>query len=121
MATLSKVPFSGSSYGKSIKVAAVASTGTTVHATGTSATTVDEVWLYATNSSVAAVTLTVQFGATGAPDDAIAISIPPLSGLTLVVPGLLLTGTGGAASTVYAYASVTNVVMVSGFVNRLVP
>jgi hypothetical protein len=119
MATFSKVKLSGSTDGKAIKVAATASTGTTIHATGTSSSIIDEVWLYAYNSSASAVVLTIQFGGTTSVDNDIKLSIPPTSGLTLVVPGLILTGTGSAANTVYAYAATTNVITVSGYVNRI--
>lgn len=119
MATYSKVALSGSTQGKGIKVAATASTGTTIHATGTSSSIIDEVWLYAYNSSTGPVSLTIQFGGTTAVDNDIKIDIPPTSGLTLVVPGLILTGTGSAANTVYAYAGTTNVVTLSGYVNRI--
>jgi hypothetical protein len=37
----------------------------------------------------------------------------------LVVPGLILTGTGSAANTVAAYAATTNVITISGYVNRI--
>lgn len=119
MATFSKVKLSGSTDGKAIKVAATASTGTTIHATGTSASILDEVWLYAYNSSASAVVLTVQFGGTTAVDNDIKLSVPATSGLTLVVPGLILSGTGSAANTVYAYAGTTNVITISGYVNRI--
>lgn len=119
MATFSKVLLSGSTQGKAIKVAATTSTGTTIHATGTSSSVIDEVWLYAYNSSASAVTLTIQYGGTTAVDNDIKISIPPTSGLTLIVPGLVLTGTGSAANTVYAYAGTTNVITISGYVNRI--
>jgi len=119
MATYSKVQFSGSTQGKAIKVAQTASTGTTIHATGTSSSIIDEVWLYAYNSSASAVTLTIQFGGTTAIDNDIKLSIPATSGLTLVVAGLTLTGTGAAANTIYAYAGTANVVTVSGYVNRI--
>ena len=119
MATFTKVALSGSTQGKAIKVAATASTGTTIHATGTSSSIIDEVWLYAYNSSTGPVTLTVQFGGTTAVDNDIKIDLPATSGLTLVVPGLMLTGTGAAANTVYAYAGTTNVVTISGYVNRI--
>ena len=119
MATFSKVLLSGSTQGKAIKVAATASTGTTIHATGTSASVLDEVWLYAYNSSASAVVLTVQFGGTTSVDNDIKLSIPATSGLTLVVPGLILSGTGSAANTVYAYAGTTNVITISGYVNRI--
>lgn len=119
MATYSKVLLSGSTQGKAIKVAATASTGTTIHATGTSSSTIDEVWLYAYNSSTGPVTLTIQYGGTTSPDNDIKIDLPATSGLTLVVPGLILTGTGAAANTVYAYAGTANVVTISGYVNRI--
>jgi hypothetical protein len=119
MATYSKVLLSGSTQGKGIKVVATASTGTTIHATGTSSTTEDEIWLYAYNSDTAARLLTIQFGGTTSPDNDIKVTIPPQSGLTLVVPGLVLTGTGAAANTVYAYAATANVITISGYVNRI--
>jgi hypothetical protein len=119
MPTFTKVLLSGSTQGKPIKVAATASTGTTVHATGTSATIIDEVWLYAYNSSTGPVALTVEFGGTTAPDQNIKIDIPATSGLTLVVPGLILVGTGAAANNVTAFAGTADVVTVSGYVNRI--
>jgi hypothetical protein len=119
MATFTKVALSGSTQGKGIKVVATASTGTTIHATGTSSTIIDEVWLYAYNSSTGPVSLTVEFGGTTSPDNNIKIDIPPTSGLTLVVPGLILTGTGAAANTVTAFAGTANVVTLSGYVNRI--
>jgi len=119
MATFTKTTLSGSTQGKAIKVAATASTGTTIHATGTSSSIIDEVWLYAYNSSASAVVLTIQYGGTTSVDNDIKLSIPATSGLTLVVPGLILTGTGSAANTVYAYAGTTNVITINGYVNRI--
>lgn len=119
MATFTKVKLSGSTDGKAIKVAATSSPGTTIHATGTSASIIDEIWLYAYNSSSAAQLLTIQFGGTTAVDNDIKIIIPSQSGLTLIIPGLMLTGTGSAANTVLAYAATTNVVTISGYVNRI--
>lgn len=119
MATFSKVLLSGSSQGKAVKVAATASTGTTIHATGTSASEIDEVWLYAYNSSSSAVLLTIQYGGTTSVDNDIKLTVPSQSGLTLVVPGLILTGTGSGATTVYAYAGTTNVITITGYVNRI--
>lgn len=115
MATYSKQTLSGATTGVPIAVAATASTGTTIHATGTSA--IDEVWLYATNTSSAAVVLTIQFGGTGTVNQ-IQQSIPANSGLTLIIPGLIL-APSGSAITVYAYASVASVVNISGYVNRM--
>lgn len=119
MATFTKTLLSGSSQGKAIKVVATASTGTTIHATGTSSTVIDEIWLYAYNSDTTARLLTIQFGGTATPDNDIKVLIPSQSGLTLVVPGLILTGNGAGASTVYAYAAAANVIQISGYVNRI--
>lgn len=119
MATFTKTLLSGSSQGRAVKVVATASSGTTIHATGTSSSTIDEVWLYAYNSSTGPVTLTVQYGGTTAVDNDIKIDIPPTSGLTLVVPGLILTGDGTTAATIRAYAGTANVITISGYVNRI--
>jgi hypothetical protein len=119
MATFSKVKLSGSTNGRGILVAATTSTGTTIHATGTSSTVLDEIWLYAYNSDTAAITLTIEFGGTTAPNDNIKLSIPANSGLTLVVPGLILSGTGSAASTITAFAGTTNKIVITGYINRI--
>jgi len=115
MATYSKQALSAATTGVPIAVVATASTGTTIHATGTSA--IDEVWLYATNTDSAARTLTIQFGGTATLNQ-IQQTIPANSGLTLVIPGLIL-APSGSALTVYAYASVASVVNISGYVNRV--
>jgi len=117
MPTAVKRKLSGSTDGKQIKVAATASPGTTVHTSvsGTTDGTYDELWLWAYNSDSTARTLYIQLGGTTSPDDIISVVIPALSGLQLVCPGLILQN----GSVVRAYCSVTNVVMVSGFVNRI--
>lgn len=119
MATYSKVALSGSTNGRGIKVVATSSTGTTIHSTGTSSSIKDEVWLYAYNSHTASVLLTIQFGGTSTPDDDIKLTLTSQTGLVLVVPGLVLNGTGAAATTIAAYAATTNVVIITGYVNRI--
>ena len=119
MATYSKQLLSASSFGQPITVVATASTGTTIHATGTSATTIDEVWLYANNTSTSPVLLTVQFGGTASPQNAKPITLVPQSGDVLIVAGLPLTGTGAAASTIAAFAATASVITISGYINRI--
>jgi len=116
---LTKVKLSGSTNGRGIKVAATATAGTTIHATGTSASVLDEVWLYAYNDDASPIALTIEWGGTSDPDDTIALTVPAQSGLTLVVPGLILSGTGAAASTVAAFAGTANKIVVTGYVNRI--
>jgi hypothetical protein len=119
MANYNKVLLSGSSFGQPITVSASASTGTTIHATGTSASILDEVWLYANNTSTSPVLLTVQFGGTGSVQHAKPITLSPQSGDVLIVAGLPLSGTGAAATSVYAFAATASVITISGYVNRI--
>jgi hypothetical protein len=120
MATLSKVLLSGSTGGRGIKVAATATAGTTIHTTGTSASVLDIVTLFAYNDDTAPITLTIEFGGASDPDDTIVQSIPVVgSGLVLVVPGLPLTGDGSAGRVVRAFAGTANKVTVFGEVNRI--
>jgi hypothetical protein len=68
------------------------------------------------NSSTLSVKLTVQFGGTTDPDDAIEGMIVGESGLFLIVPGLVLSN----SKVVRAFAGTANVLAVHGYVNRLV-
>lgn len=119
MATFSKQVLSGSTDGMLIKVAATATTGTTIHATTTSNTTLDEVWLYAVNSDTTDRKLTIEFGGTAAPDNIIEFTVKAENGLYLIVPGLILRGTGSNPRTITAFAAAANVVCIGGYVNRI--
>ena len=114
MATFSKVLLSGSTNGKAVKVAATATAGTTIHTAH--ATALDEIWLYAHNSSAASVKLTLEWGEATAPDGNIEINIGAEgTGLVLVSPGILLT----SSLVVKAFAATANVVTLTGYVNRI--
>ena len=113
MATFSKVKFSESTDGLPVKVVQTATAGTLIHTSH--ATALDEVWLYAYNGHTADVVLTVEYGGATVPDQNIIITIPTKAGLTLVVPGLLLTN----SKTIRAFAATANVITLSGFVNRI--
>ena len=117
MAQVKKQKLSGSTDGRQIKAVATVSPGTLIHTAvaGTTAGTFDELWLWATNSDTAARALTIQFGGTTAPDDAITVTLAPQSGLVPIVPGLILQN----GSIVRAFAAAANVVMISGFVNAM--
>lgn len=119
MATYSKVFLSGSTNGRPIKVTATASSGTTIHATGTSSTVVDEVWLYAINTSTSDVLVTAEFGGTTSPDDRITLTVPGQTGPFVLSPGFILSGTGSAANTVRVFAATANVINIIGYVNRI--
>lgn len=113
MATFSKLKLSGSTDGKMIKVVATATAGTLIHTAH--ATALDEIWVYAVNSDATARKLTIEFGGVGAPDDLIEQTLAPEGGLTLIVPGLILTN----SAVLRAFAASANLVLVAGFVNRI--
>ena len=113
--TISRQLLSGSTTGRGVKVAATATPGTLVHTAH--ATSLDEVWLWCVNTDSSARKLTVEFGGTTSPDDLIEVSIPPESGLVLVSPGLTVTG----GVVVRAFAATANVLVVTGYVNRIAP
>ena len=118
MATFSKIALSGSTDGKMVKVVATTTAGTTIHTGSSTATTFDEVWLYAVNSSASGVKLTIEWGSTASPDDLIEQTIPAESGLYLISPGLVLKG-NATPLVVRAFAATTNVINIAGYVNRI--
>ena len=119
MATYTKHLLSGSTGGQPIKVAATATPGTLVHATGTSSSVLDEVWIYANNTGTSDVKLTIQYGGTTDSDNLIEVTIAAEAGLVLVIPGLLLAGDGSNERSVRAFAATTNVINITGYVNRI--
>jgi len=120
MATFSKIALSGGGAdGLGITVVATATAGTLIHTASTTATTIDEVWLYAVNTSATARTLTIEFGGVNTTKDLIqqSIAVTP-SGLVLVCAGLIVQG-NATAKIIRAFASAASVVEVFGFVNRI--
>jgi len=121
MATFSKLalqPAGSTGTGLGVKVAATATPGTAVHTASTTSTTIDEIWIYAVNTSTSAVKLTIEWGETTAPDGNIEVTIQPEAGLVTIIPGLLLQG-NATARVVRAFAGTANVLVVHGFVNRI--
>jgi hypothetical protein len=121
MATFSKLalqPAGSTGTGLGVKVAATATPGTAVHTASTTSTTIDEIWIYAVNTSTSAVKLTIEWGETTAPDGNIEVTIQPEAGLVTIIPGLLLQG-NATAKVVRAFAGTANVLVVHGFVNRI--
>lgn len=115
MATFTKEILSGSTDGRMIKVAVVATVGTWIHTAVAGVADIDEVWLWAVNSDTVDRKLTIEYGGRAAPDDLIEVTIRAESGLVLVVPGMILQN----ALLIRAFAAAANVVMVGGFVNRI--
>ena len=118
MATIAKTTLSGSTDGRAIKVAATATAGTTIHTGSSTATTFDEIWLYAINTDASDVKLTIEWGGTTAPDDLIEQTITTEGGLILVAPGLIIKG-NATPLVVKAFAATTNVIQIHGYVNQI--
>jgi hypothetical protein len=115
MATFSKRLLSGSTDGKAIKVVQTATAGTTIHTAVSGTSDIDEIWLYAVNSSASAVKLTLEWGEATAPDGNIELSVVAESGLVLLTAGLLLQN----SLVVKAFAASANVILIHGYVNRI--
>jgi hypothetical protein len=118
MATFTKTILSASTDGRAIKVAATATPGTTIHTGSATATTIDEVWLYAMNTDSSARKLTIEWGGTSSPDDLIEITLAAEPGLVLIAPGLLIKG-NATPLIVRAFAAAANVITIHGYVNRV--
>ena len=116
MATFSKRLLSGSTDGKAVKVTGTGtSTTVTVHTAVTGTTNLDEIWIYANNTSASAVKLTLEWGTATAADGNIELSIAAESGLVLVTAGLLLQN----SRVVKAFAGTADVILIHGYVNRI--
>jgi hypothetical protein len=115
------IPFSGSTQGQGVKVVATSTAGTLIHTTGTSATVIDRLSIWAYNGHSADVVLTVEFGGATVPDQNIVQTVTVKSGLALIVDGLILLGNGSVALTVKAFAATGNVIVLSGYVMRITP
>lgn len=117
--TFTKTILSGSTQGKGIILDSTTSAAT-VHSTGTSSSVIDEVWIYAHNTNANAQEITIRYGGSTDPTNTIKVTVPSKAGLQLIVPGLVLTGTGSAANTITAIATTTaNAVSIHGYVNRI--
>ena len=125
----------GTFYGLPIEVLSTASYpgapsyGTEIHTPPNGSTVQDEIWMYATNVGTAAKTLVVQFGNSGSACEFVQ-EIPSRSGLTLMVPGLMMGKTGSLTSPglpdgaqIAAYAggtdSATSDILITGYVIRV--
>ena len=121
MATLSKLalqPAGATGDGLGILVVATATAGTAIHTASSTATTIDEVWLYAYNNHSASILLTIEYGGVTAPKDVIKQTLTAQSGLVLVVAGLLVQG-NATPKVIRAFAATGSQISIFGYVNRI--
>lgn len=118
MATFTKQKLSGSTDGLGIKVTGTSTASTvTVHTAvaGTTTGVFDEIWIYANNTSASGVKLTIEWGTATAADGNIELTVLAEAGLVTVIPGLILQN----AKVVKAFASIADVILLTGFVNAI--
>ena len=117
MATFSGAVLSGSTNGKPIPVAATSTPGTLLHTAIAGDVGFDEVWIFASNVTGSAATLTIEFGGTSDPGDHIvkAYSLAANSLPVPIVAGVRING--GLA--VRAFSGTGSAINVTGYVNRV--
>lgn len=118
MATFSRVLLSGSTNGKSVLIDQTAiATGTTIHTAVAGTASYDEIYVWITNTSGSAVTLTIGFGGVTDPDNLIckALSIPANSPPIPVLTGQVLQN----SLIVKMAAGTGSVLLATGFCNRI--
>lgn len=119
MPVYSKKLLSSSAEGLSVMVAATSSPGTVVHTGSSSASVMQEVWIYAMNTDVSTRTLTLQWGGTTSPDNSITLQVSPSSsGPVLVIPGFLLKG-NSTPNVIRAFSDSANRIAIYGYVNEI--
>lgn len=115
--TFTKHVLSGSTNGRPIAVNnTLPSTADTIHTTPTGTTGIDEIWLWAANTTTQTRIVHILHGGI-ATSDKLSKSIAANEGVALVSPGLILTN----GLIMKAYATVSESVNVVGFVNRINP
>lgn len=117
MTTFSRVLLSGSTSGRAIPVAATATPGTLIHTAVSGATAWDEVYIWVSNVTGAAATLTIEWGGVTDPGDHIvkAVSVPANSAPVPILLGQVLNG----GLLVRAFSGTANALNITGYVNRI--
>jgi hypothetical protein len=105
-------PLSGSTHGRGIKVAAVATAGTLLHTGQASTTLSDVVTLYACNTDTVTRRITLEWGGVTAVDDHLIYDVPPKATVLLIADGLIRN-----SLVIRAFCDTANVVSINGYVN----
>jgi len=112
---ISKNKLSGSTNGKLIKVVATATPGTLIHTAVSGTTDLDEIWIYAVNTTNAKVNLTIEWGGVASPGDLVEVGLQGAEGFVLVIPGAVLNN----GKVIRAFAGSANAINVLGWVNEI--
>ena len=116
MPTFTRLVLSGSTNGRPIPVAATATPGTLIHTATNSVGATDEVYLWVSNVTGSAATLTIEWGGVTTGDlSPAAFSVPANSGPTLVASGIALAG----GLVIRAFSGTASALNITGQVNRI--
>ena len=123
MATFTKLALqpagsTGTGLGIPITATTSGSLGTAIHTASATATTIDEVWIYAQNYDTTDRKLTIQWGGVTAGTNEIEYTVKAENGLYLIVAGLVMQG-NATAKVISAYAATGTAIVVYGYVNRI--
>lgn len=113
MTTFSKVIFTESVLGEPIRISATTSVGDLIHDVVDGYVNMDEVWLYASNTTSTDVIITVQLGDVQASSEV--VQTVAAQSVSLIIPGIPIQGDGK----IRAYAGTTDVINVFGWINRI--
>lgn len=117
MATYSRQLLSGSTNGRVIPVVATATPGTLIHTAVAGVVSFDEIYLWVSNVTGSAATLTLEFGGVGDPSDHAVKALPVAanSSMILVLNGLVLQN----GLILRAFSGTASALNVAGYVNRI--
>lgn len=107
-----RIPLSGSTNGRGVQITATATAGTTFHTAQSGTSFVDVVTAYAANTDTVAHTVTLEWGGTGASNNAVYI-VPPQSTVLLFTDWVIQNSLVCAA-----FCDTASKVNIVGFVNR---
>jgi len=116
ISAIERIPISGCSNGRGIKITGTTSGGAnTIHTATSTDGVIDEVWLYCYNSGSTDIALFLCLGGTTDPDDIVKVTIPFQTGDILVLSGECFNG----GVVIKAYAQTANLLVIRGYVNRI--
>lgn len=124
MATFEKIKLSGAN---SVNAPICAYAGTpgspvTIHTTGTSATVLDEIWIYAWSKYGQDMYLDFEIAGVDAFTSNHNVYTNGINTPQLIIPGFILSGTGSAGTTIKVVdQQFSGTVYIMGFVNRITP
>ena len=120
MATYSKQLLSQSIDGKAVNITATLSSTTLIHTTLSSSSVLDEVWLYATNSTSSDITFNLLYGGINFINDILFEGvIEAYAGSVLICPGLIARGNDTTGFSIYGSSTSISGINVFGYVNRI--